>query len=57
MGKSCPDSRICKWSRKELERHFSDLIDRVVAQPRFGCTKCGRVASDKRYLCKAKKAS
>ena len=55
LPKSLDDEPICKWSRKELEKHLVELVSEVVTEPRFVCTKCGRAAAAKRFLCKSKK--
>jgi hypothetical protein len=45
---------LCDWSKKDLAEHF-DLLCEIVVAPTHVCTKCGRAASDKRWLCKPKK--
>ncbi|MEO0413446.1 MAG: hypothetical protein AAF226_00680 [Verrucomicrobiota bacterium] len=42
---------ICDWSKKRLERD-AELLREITSQPDFFCRKCGRVAKEKRYLCK-----
>ena len=51
------DEPICKWDRKELQKHLGFLVSEVVASPRYVCIKCGRAASEKIYLCKGRKMS
>ena len=51
MGKL--DKTLCEWTRTELREHLPQLRV-IVAQPKFVCTKCGRAAGDKAYLCKPK---
>ena len=46
---------ICKWSRKELEKHLDLLVSAVVSSPRYVCTKCGRAANSRKNICKGKR--
>jgi len=48
------EKEICEWSQAELEEHFGQLR-KIVSKPAFACSKCGRVAKRKKWLCKAKK--
>lgn len=43
---------ICKWSKKDLEKH-SDTLAQLVDRPAFWCKTCGRVANQSDNLCKA----
>lgn len=45
---------LCDWSKDDFARHF-DKLQEIVAEPQYVCTKCGRAASKKKWLCKAKK--
>ena len=45
---------ICDWSRRELRDHF-DQLQKIVERPKYACTKCGRAASAKKWLCKPKR--
>lgn len=45
---------LCGLKRAAVKDHF-DEIQAIVAQPRFVCSKCCRVAGCGNYLCKAKK--
>ena len=49
-----PEETLCDWSRRDLERHF-DLLCEIVAHPRYVCTKCGRAADERKWLCKPQK--
>lgn len=49
-----PTKEICDWSKAQLRDHF-ELLETIVAQPKYACTKCGRAAISKKWLCKAKK--
>ncbi len=54
MSDKKPSLELCEWSREELREHFGHL-QKIVARPKYVCTKCGRAASAKKWLCKAKK--
>lgn len=45
MGKS-----LCKYRRTEIADQFAK-ISKIVSEPKFMCSSCARVASDKVYLC------
>ncbi|MEM9157507.1 MAG: hypothetical protein AAGB46_00555 [Verrucomicrobiota bacterium] len=45
---------LCGFKKSIIEDHF-DEIQKVVAEPKFVCGKCARVANDRCFLCKAKK--
>jgi hypothetical protein len=49
-----PTKEICHWTKSQLENHFG-LLAKIVAEPTYGCTKCGRAANAKKWLCKPKK--
>ena len=48
------NKELCDWSKDDLAKHFEKLQE-IVAEPQFVCTKCGRAAGKKKWLCKAKK--
>ena len=52
--KDAPTKEICHWTKSQLENHFA-LLAKIVAEPTYVCTKCGRAANGKKWLCKAKK--
>ena len=43
---------LCKWGKKKIEENFKEVTD-IVTNSKYICKKCGRTASDKKYLCKA----
>jgi len=43
---------LCDWSKKALENK-QDKLWKIVRDPTFYCRKCGRVANQKKALCKA----
>ncbi|MBI9072026.1 MAG: hypothetical protein JEY94_10525 [Melioribacteraceae bacterium] len=45
---------LCKWDDSGYEKKLDKLIS-IVKDSKFVCTKCGRTANDKKYLCKAVK--
>lgn len=47
------DKELCDWSKKDYQDKF-DLLKKIVHHPRYACIKCGRAASAKKWLCKAK---
>lgn len=52
--KDAPTSELCHWTKSQLEKHFV-LLTKIVAMPTYACTKCGRAANAKKWLCKPKK--
>jgi len=48
------EKELCDWSQTEL-RVYIDQLQKIVSKPAFVCTKCGRAANRKKWLCKAKK--
>lgn len=54
MANKKPNIELCGWTKEELHTHFDDL-KKIVAKPKFACTRCGRAANAKKWLCKAKK--
>ncbi len=49
-----PTKELCDWSKAQLRDHF-ELLESIVAHPKYVCPKCGRAANAKKWLCKAKK--
>ena len=45
MGKK----KMCKW--RKIDRKLDEFRDAVL-DPRYACKSCGRVAHDKKRLCK-----
>lgn len=45
---------LCDWTKTDLKDRASDLA-LLVHEANFYCTKCARVANDRRALCKARK--
>jgi hypothetical protein len=44
---------MCSWDKDKIEKKW-DKFSAVVSKPKFACTRCGRVADDKKRLCKPK---
>ena len=44
-------TQLCGWKKEKLDKDFDKLID-VVSKPEFACTRCGRAAKAKKWLCK-----
>ena len=42
---------ICKWKKEKFKERFSEL-KKSMKSPKFICSKCGRAAVEKGYLCK-----
>jgi hypothetical protein len=40
---------LCKWKQDDIKKKFDDFSD-IVRNPKFVCTKCGRVADKKKWL-------
>jgi hypothetical protein len=45
--------KLCE--RKKALKKDPDALARLVDQPRFSCTECGRVANKKKYVCEPRK--
>lgn len=45
---------LCDWSKNDLKDRAGELAQ-LVHEANFYCTKCARVANDRRALCKARK--
>ena len=43
---------LCKWKQDDINKKFEKFSD-IVRNPKFACTKCGRVADKKKWLHKA----
>ena len=44
--------KLCKLAKKEfMNKNLKEYLE-LVKSPQFVCTKCGRVAEGKKYLCK-----
>lgn len=52
MGKD--KKTICKWDKDDIKDNLEKLKE-LVAPAKFICKKCGRVAKESDYLCKAEK--
>ena len=44
------EKHMCKY-KKHIEEDF-EAYKQLVKKPHFACLKCGRVAIEKKYLCK-----
>lgn len=42
---------LCDWSKKDIERHASELLA-IVTPQKFICFKCAGTACEKHYLCR-----
>ena len=40
---------LCKWKQEDITKKFDKYCD-IVRNPKFVCTKCGRVADKKKRL-------
>ncbi len=46
------DKKFCKLTKKKyLKTNLKEYME-LVKNPKFVCLKCGRVANDKKFLCK-----
>lgn len=48
------EKEICDWTKAEISVHFEQL-KKIVSKPAYVCTKCGRAANRKKWLCHAKR--
>ncbi|GEM_PF-832968 len=51
MKKNNIKKPLCKIEKSDIEEHFNELAA-IVAEPKYLCCKCARVATKKSYLCK-----
>ncbi len=42
---------LCKWSKRQYVKQIDDLR-KIVSNPAYLCKDCGRVANEKKWLCK-----
>lgn len=47
MGKQT--KQLCKWKEEDIKEKIEKLAA-IVRNPKFICTKCGRVADKKKWL-------
>jgi hypothetical protein len=45
---------LCKWSKAQIAKNKDQLLE-IVSEPRHLCKDCGRVADQKKWLCKPEK--
>ncbi len=45
---------LCKLKKNDLIAHLEKII-KITNKPKFICTKCARVAKEKKYLCNPEK--
>ena len=43
------EKHLCKWNENAISKNFNQYRD-IVANPKFVCKKCGRVADKKKLL-------
>ena len=48
MAKKIP-KELCKWKQNDITKNLAKFSD-IVRDPKFVCTKCGRVADKKKRL-------
>ena len=41
---------LCKLDKHDIEERMDDIVS-LVSKPKFICSKCARVAINKKYLC------
>jgi lipopolysaccharide biosynthesis regulator YciM len=47
------EKKLCKWKKDEYIDDLQKLI-KIVKNPKYVCTKCGRVAKKEKWLCETK---
>ncbi len=47
---------LCDWSRNKRRKKWDKYVRRVLPV-QFICQKCGRAASDRKYLCRPESAT
>ena len=47
------DTKLCKLAKKKYLKSNLNKYLELVKNPKFACQKCGRVANNKKLLCKA----
>jgi hypothetical protein len=45
---------LCKWSKSRYVKDM-DMLREIVREPKYVCKDCGRVAGEKKWLCKTVK--
>ncbi len=45
---------LCKLSKADIQSSFKKIV-KITKKPKFICTKCARVADEKKYLCDPEK--
>ncbi len=40
---------LCKWKQQDITKKF-EKFSSIVSNPKYACTKCGRVADKKKWL-------
>ncbi len=43
------DKELCKWKKEDITDKFDKYVA-IVKNPKYVCTKCGRVADKKKWL-------
>ena len=50
-SKSSVSKPLCKWKPGQYVKEL-DLLTTIVSEPVYYCRDCGRVAAQKKWLCK-----
>jgi hypothetical protein len=45
------EKHLCKWDKDRIENKLDRLM-KIVKDPGFVCGRCGRVANDRKWLCR-----